>query len=162
MRLISIVASHPIKTMIGAELIMYELGTNYSHVSYIFWNSDRTKPRYYECVLNGGVKFTGQNFWEGRNQTVFRKDFEVTDEIYAKFLDSAMDKCGESYGLLQDLGIKISEMFRLAKNIFSSSTYNCNCSELVYDFADYVGLKNIPQSDPDLVTPKDIVEACRG
>lgn len=47
MRLISIVASKPVKRKIGSEIIMLMLGTDYSHVSWILWSSDRTKPRYY-------------------------------------------------------------------------------------------------------------------
>lgn len=160
MRLISIVASRPHEKKIGSEWIMFEMGTDYSHVSWIFWNTNRTKPRYYECYLKGGVAFTGQRHWEGRNHTVFRKDFEVTDEIYELFLDSAMDKCGESYGFWQNLGIKLKVVFALDRNIFSSSKDSSNCSELIYDFKDFVGLV-INGTEADLVTPKDIIEAIR-
>lgn len=161
MRFISIVASRPHKNKIGSKIIMYELQTDYSHVSWIFWNSDRTKPRYYEAVMSGGVKFTGQRHWEKRNNTVFRKDFEVSEEIYEKFLDEAMDKCGEEYGFLQNLGIKIKSIFALDRNIFASSEDKTNCSELIFSFKNYVNLIVVGETDENLVTPRDVVEACR-
>lgn len=162
MKLISIVASRPIKEKIGSKVIMFELQTDYSHVSWIFWNTARTKPRYYEAILHGGVVFTGQRHWESRNQVVFRKDFEVTEEVYENFLDSAMDKCGEQYGFWQNVGIKIKSIFALDKNIFSSSKDQSNCSELIFEFKDVVGLSIPGEKDGDLVTPRDIVEACKG
>lgn len=161
MRLISIVASRPIEKKIGSELIMRELRTDYSHVSWIFWNSTQLKPRYYEAILHGGVVFTGQRHWESRNKIVFRKDFVVSDEVYEQFLDEAMDKCGEQYGFWQNIGIKIKSVFALSKNIFSSSKVSSNCSELIYIFSKFVNLEVKSQEDPDLVSPKDIVEACR-
>jgi hypothetical protein len=162
MKLISIVASRPIEKKIASELIMDELGTDYSHVSWIFWNTARTKPRYYEAVLHGGVVFTGQRHWEGRNKVVFRKDFEVSESTYDQFLDEAMDKCGEQYGFWQNIGIKIKSVFALSGNLFSSSKDSSNCSELIYIFSKFVNLKVETENDQDLVTPKHIVEACRG
>ena len=161
MKLISIVASRPHSDKIGSKIIMAELQTDYSHVSWIFWNTARTKPRYSEAVLHGGVKFTGQRHWEERNKTVFRKDFEVSEEIYEQFLDEAMDKCGEEYGFWQNLGIKIKSIFGLDRNIFSSSKDQSNCSELIFSFKAYVGLVVIGETDENLVTPRDIVEALR-
>lgn len=138
---------------------MLSMKTDYSHVSWIFWNSDNTKPRYYESVLNGGVKFTGQRPWENRNLVVFRKDFLVTDEMYETFLDEAMDMCGVEYGMWQNLGIKLASIFALAKNIFANGDDYSNCSELILKFKDKVGLHL--EEDQDLVDPRDIVEACR-
>lgn len=159
MRLVSIVASKPIERKIGSEIIMYELGTDYSHVSWIFWNTARTKPRYYEAILHGGVTFTGQRHWESRNKIVFIKHFEVTDEVYEAFLDEAMDRCGEKYGFWQNIGIKIKSVFALRRNIFSNGNDESNCSELIHSFWHFVDLEL--DVDPDLVTPRDIVEACR-
>lgn len=159
-RLVSIVASRPRKFKIGAYLIMRELKTDYSHVSWIFWNTDRTRPRYYEAIMRGGVTFTGVRHWEGRNLTVFRKDFEISELNYEILLDKAMDKCGEEYGFLQNLGIKLNKIFSFGKNIFSDSQDKSNCSELIFDFKDFVGLEI--SGDPDLITPKDIIENLRG
>lgn len=160
-RLISIVASRPIEWKIGAQIIMYEMQTDYSHVSWIFWNSDRTKPRYYEATMHAGVQFTGERFWKGRNKIVFQKDFEVSEEVYEKFLDSAMDKCGEAYGFWQNIGIKIKSIFALSGNVFSSNDDKSNCSELIFDFREFVNLEFKEDIDGEWVTPKDIVEACR-
>ncbi len=160
-KLISVVASRPHTRKIGSEVIMYEMGTDYSHVSWIFWNRDRTKPRYYEAAMHGGVKFTGQRHWEARNYTVFIKHFEVSDEVYEQFLDEAMDKCGEEYSLLQNLGIKIKSIFALNKNVFEQAGDGSNCSELIFVFAKYVNLEIRGETDGNLVTPKQIVESCR-
>lgn len=159
MRLVSIVASRPHYLKVGAYLIMKELHTDYSHVSWVFWNTDRTKPRFYEAAMRGGVKFTGSRFWLSRNKEVFRKDFEVSEGTYETFLDLAMDKCGEEYGFLQTLGIKLNSIFAFGKNIFSSSADTSNCSELIFAFKDFVKLD--VNSTEDLVTPRDIIEACR-
>ena len=161
MRMVSIVASQPIEKKIGSDLIMRELKTDYSHVSWIFWNTPRTKPRYYEAILHGGVTFTGQRHWESRNKVMFRKDFEVSEEVYDQFLDEAMDKCGEEYGFWQNIGIKLKSVFALSKNVFSNSKDTSNCSELIYIFAKFVNLHVESEKDQDLVTPRDIVEACR-
>jgi len=161
MKLISIVSSRPIEWKIGAEIIMKCLETDYSHVSWIFWNSSRTKKRYYECVLHGGVVFTGGKIWESRNKIVFRKDFEVSDEIYEQFLDEAMDKCGIEYSLLQNIGIKLKSIFALSRNLFSNGSDGSNCSELIYLFKDKVNLVLPNDIDEDSCSPKDIVEACR-
>jgi len=160
MRFISIVASRPRKKKVGAELIMWELGTTYSHVSWVFWSRDLTKPFYYESTMHSGVTFTGEQHWRDRNQTVFIRNFEVSDDVYEEFLSSAMDRCGEEYGFLQNIGIKISNLFKLGYNIFGNGGELANCSELIYDFAKIVRLE-IGIRNPDLVTPYDIVEACR-
>lgn len=161
MRLLSIVASRPIHDKIGSQVIMKHLGTDYSHVSWIFWNNSRTKPYYYEAILNGGVTFTGHRHWESRNKIVFRRDFEVTQQVYDEFLDEAMDKCGEDYGFLQNLGIKLKSIFGLSSNPFTSAQFTSNCSELIYVFSRYVNLDVRTERNQDLVTPRDIVEACR-
>lgn len=160
-RIISVVASQPNKWKIGSALIMWELKTDYSHVSWVFWTQDRLKPRYYECHMTGGVSFTGQRYWEGRNKVMFRRDFIVSEEKYSEFLNSAMDKCGEKYGFLQNLGIKLKSVFRFTKNIFTEAKESSNCSELIYNFKEYINLQMNPDSDEDLVTPKDIIEAIR-
>lgn len=161
MRLISIVASRPHENKICSKIIMYDMKTDYSHVSWIFWNTPRLKPRYYEAAMGGGVKFTGQRHWEHRNLTVFRKDFEVSDEVYELFLDEAMDKCGEEYSFIQNLGIKIKSIFALDKNVFKQSADGSNCSELIFVFAKYVKLIIRGETDGNLITPKQIVESCR-
>lgn len=109
--------------------------------------------------IDGGVKFTGSRFWLSRNKEVFRKDFEISEENYEAFLDLAIDKCGEEYGFLQTLGIKLNSIFAFGKNIFSSSADTSNCSELIFAFKDFVKLD--VNSTEDLVTPRDIIEACR-
>jgi len=160
MRKISIVASRPRENHIGSALIMYFLKTNYSHVSWVFWSKDEKKPFYYESVLSGGVKFTGQMYWEHRNLNVFNADFWVEDSVFDSFLTLAMDRCGEEYGLLQNIGIQVSRWFKIARNVFSNGDDKSNCSELIFIFRDLVGLKI--QVEQDLVTPKDCVEACLG
>lgn len=110
--------------------------------------------------MSGGVKFTGRHWFESHNHIVFRKDFEVNDESYGEFLEEAMDRCGEPYGFWQNIGIKIATVFGLKKNIFSSATGESNRSELIYNFKELVDLM-LPDLDADLITPKDIVEACR-
>lgn len=161
MRKVSIVASRTREWTIGSWLITKCLKTDYSHVSWIFWNKEATNPRYYECTLHGGVRFTGRKFWDQRNLIVFQKDYEISEDNYQAFLDDAIDRCGEEYGLLQNIGIQISQWFSIAKNIFSTSKDTSNCSELIFNFKDYVGLR-LSKNDPDLIDPKDIVEACRG
>jgi uncharacterized protein YycO len=159
MRKISIVASQPIKKHTGSDIIMHFLGTNYSHVSWVFWDRSETNPFYYECVLMGGVKFTGNIYWISRNSIMFMQNFMVSDEIYDQFLKEAMDKCGEEYSLLQNIGIQIAKWYKLATNVFANGSDKSNCSELIYSFKDKVGLKI--DGDPDLISPKDIVEACK-
>ena len=160
MRLISIVASRPQKRKIGAELIMWELGTDYSHVSWILWSKDRVTPFYYESTMHSGVTFTGEEHWEKRNSPVFIQHFEVSDDDYDEFLFAAMGRCGEEYGFLQNIGIKINNLLKLGRNIFGNGGELANCSELIFDFAHLVRLE-IGIRDPDLVTPYDIVEACK-
>lgn len=159
-RAVSIVASHPHKRKIGSDLIMWELGTDYSHVSWIFWSKDLKTPFYYESTMHGGVTFTGQEHWEARNRAVFLRHFELSEDEYDEFLELAMSRCGEEYGFWQNLGIKINNLLKLGYNIFGNGGELANCSELIFDFAHLVRLE-IGIRNPDLVTPYDIVEACK-
>lgn len=160
MRIISIVASQPKKWHLGSYIIMKELKTDYSHVSFIFWDKQGARPFFYECVLRGGVVFTGEKFWYERNKIMFQKDFMIEELDFDLFLAEAMDKCGEKYGFWQNIGIKLSQIFGLTRNFFSKySSDKSNCSELIFSFKNYLGLKI--DKNENLITPRDIVEAAK-
>lgn len=158
-RYVSIVASRPIKFKPFAEIIMLAMDTDYSHVTF-FFHSRTNETRFpYEATLGGGIHFTGPDVWNGKNKTVFCKTFTVTQEQYDTMLEKAMMRCGEEYGVVQNIGIKISEILRMRENVFANGKRQSNCSELVQYMAAELPLKI--DINPDMITPKQIVEACR-
>lgn len=138
---------------------MQFLKTDYSHISFFFWNRAETQEFPYECTLNQGVTFTGRRLWHERNLVVFSKHFYLEESQNDDFLERAMDRCGTEYSNLQNLGTWLATVFALTKNVFGNGADASNCSELIYTFRDMLGFTL--DKSPDLVTPRDIVEALR-
>lgn len=159
-RKVGIVASRPIHFKVGAEVIMKCLGTDYSHVTWVFFGRDNATKFYYEATMSGGVTFTGANVWEARNKYVYYYELEIDQELYDLMLELAMGLCGIKYALLQNVGLKVSEWLHLPTNYFPNGDNLMNCSELVYKFA--MLCKIAKEENPDMVSPRDLVDYLRG
>lgn len=156
MRLISFVATRPVKFKPGAWLIMRSLGTDYSHVAVVFHGRDGRKYPY-EANGHNGVNFVGYRIWAKRNHIVYEREVYLTQAQFEDILDYAMSICGTEYAFMQNVGIKVCEWIPLLKkNPFTSGQ---NCSELVKKIAELAGI-DMP-SDDNLVTPRQAIDTIR-
>lgn len=136
------------------------LGTPFSH-TYIKFKSDK-----FDRVLVYQASGTMVNFMEEKrvletNKIIQEFEFEVSDEVYTKTIQFAIDKSGVPYGMSQIFGIlyvKALGLFGIkAKNPFPNGSGNYVCSELVAQILkEIIGLE-VPK-DLDLIDPKEVFE----
>jgi hypothetical protein len=153
MRKISFVATRPKKFKIGAWLIMKYMGSDYSHVAFLFHSSRSDEKFYpYEATGHNKVNFLGQETWENKNIVVTKITKEISEDNYNELLDYAMSMCGEDYAFKQNIAIALEKI-----NIYIKSwNSGKNCSELIKKFAAKLGY--MLGEDDDRITPRQAME----
>lgn len=135
---------------VGSWLIRLYQGTSYSHVYLKFYSKSLDRVLIYEAV-GGGVRFVSQQVWNSKAEEVVQVSLNISDANYKTLLQYCVDHAGVKYGVLQNVGVVISELLKLKHNLFTSGV---NCSEIVAQILQLEGYtfsKNL-----NLVTPKDI------
>jgi hypothetical protein len=135
---------------IGSYLIRLFQKTPYSHVYLKFHSANLDRELIYEAV-GGGVRFVGQKVWESHAEEVKSYSIDITPENKKILLQYCVDNAGVEYGTIQNLGIFISSVLGLKKNL---SEKGKNCSEVVGEILKLEG--RIIKKDSNLLTPKDI------
>ena len=133
--------------------IKWYLNTSYSHTYFKFYSKNLDRNLIYES-MGKGTRFISEKSWLKENEQVFAYHLELTPEEKTEFLQSCVDQAGEGYGTLQNIGILISDIFNLNKNLIESRSI---CSELVGKYLIARGF--IFDKDLNLLTPKDIYTA---
>lgn len=153
MKTITVGFSKSLKKMaFGSLAIRIWMRTDYSHVYLKFYSQSLGRTLIYEAV-GSGVRFIGQPAWEGHAKEMHSYDIEISDEAYFVLMGFCVDNAGIEYGFLQNLGVVISDLLKLEKNIFREGA---NCSEIVGKVLIMEGFA-IDKSI-DLVIPRDIKE----
>lgn len=135
---------------IGSYLIRLFQKTPYSHVYLKFHSANLDRELIYEAV-GGGVRFVGQKVWESHAEEVKSYSIDITPENKKILLQYCVDNAGIEYGTIQNLGIFLSSVLGLKKNL---SEKGKNCSEVVGEILKLEG--RIIKKDTNLLTPKDI------
>lgn len=146
--------SKPKKVKLFSFLISLILGKPYSHC-YIRWKTSWGFDAVYEAS-GFSIKFVGGDIWHDRNKIYKEWPIDISLQKYhSTFLPYLMRISGTQYGFVQIVGILIALIFKLKHNPFGDKNKKMVCSELVYYILTEVFKKNW-DSNPDIVTPKDI------
>lgn len=142
--------SSPKKRKIGASLIDWFLGTNYSHCYLRFEKSSIPSTVYH--ATGKMIHFIEFGNFKGHNKTIKEYIIPVSDQTKLSILIDAIKISGLKYGYLDLFKIFLTTIFR-RKFSFSDSGYIC--SELVATMmVKHLGYKF--DKDLSIVTPKDI------
>lgn len=131
-------------------IIRMYLGTQYSHVAIKFSSESLNRDIIYEAV-GSGVRFVGKRVWEKKIEEVVSYQIDVKYCNYTTIMQYCIDHAGIEYGLLQNIGIFIVDVFKLKKNPFR---HGKNCSEVIAEILTLEGFEF--NKSMELVTPKDI------
>lgn len=155
---IKIAFSKPLKFKIGAELISWWMGTDYSHVLLIFEYAD-SKPAVFHAA-HGMVHFKSLTNFLKDNTIVKEYSIQLSDEHQSLFFDDCMELAGEKYSvkeLAQILAVDLAFML-FRKDIGSQEMGGYICSELVGKFC--IEKIDIKFNKPTyLLKPNDIDKA---
>lgn len=143
-----------------AEAIKKVLGSQFSH-TYIKFKADSFNRVLIYQASGTAVNFMAEERFLDHNTVVAEFDLEVSEEVFNKTLQFAIDQVGTPYGMSQIFGIlyvKALGLFGLkAKNPFPNGSGNYVCSELVAQILkEIIGLK--VDIDLDLIDPKEVFE----
>lgn len=152
MKTIAIGFSKPAKTKPLSWLIQKILRTEYSHVYVRFTTNSGKNIIYQASGLQ--VNFVGEALFKEHCLIVKECEIDVSDEIFQKMMDFAIDKAGYPYSIGQLFNIVIYKLTGKAKTITSGrSAYIC--SELVGEILKLIlGVK--VDKNLDVITPSDI------
>jgi len=124
----------------------------YSHV-YFKFHSDKYDVDLIYQASSTMLNYMSEDIFLGFNAVVKEIQIEVTDEQYYKLMKKCMECAGLKYGTLQIVGILISDVTKIDRNIFSDPE-KYHCSEWVAEQLEQLGYNfNKPL---DLVKPIDI------
>lgn len=131
---IKIAFSKPIGFKIGAELIAWWMGEQYSHVLIIFEYPDSRAAVFH--AAHGMVHFKSLDNFLKDNIIVKEYQIELSKENQSTFFDDCMDLAGEEYSveeLAQILAVDLAFML-FKRDIGSKEMSGYICSELVGKF----------------------------
>jgi hypothetical protein len=137
-------------------IIRAYLKTPYSHVYIKFQSDSLNRDIIYEAVGNG-VRFVGTNEWKKHAEEVKSYELNIKECNYVSIMQYCIDHSGQKYGLAQNVGIFLADVFNWKNNPFRAGK---NCSELIAEILQVEGYKFTKPLN--LVTPKDIDEVLGG
>lgn len=143
-----------------ADAIKKVIGSDFSH-TYIKFKADSFNRVLIYQASGTAVNFMAEERFLDHNTIVAEFDLEVSEEIFNKTLQFAIDQVGTPYGMSQIFGIlyvKALGLFGIkTKNPFPNGSGNYVCSELVAQILkEIIGLE-VPK-DLDLIDPKEVFE----
>ncbi len=143
-----------------ADAIKKVIGSDFSH-TYIKFKADSFNRVLIYQASGTAVNFMAEERFLDHNTVVAEFDLEVSEEVFNKTLQFAIDQVGTPYGMSQIFGIlyvKALGLFGLkARNPFPNGSGNYVCSELVAQILkEIIGLQ--VEQDLDLIDPKEVFE----
>jgi len=134
MRQIVIGFSRPSNLNPISRAIMWLEGTKFSHC-YVCWYSGYAKTHLYYHASIHGLNFMSQEIFAGKNKTMERLVFDVTDEQRQELVRLCIDNSGLSYGYLTLLGmglVRLASRFGIKlSNPLSDKKSSYICTEWV-------------------------------
>jgi len=104
--------SRPIKFKIGAKLIMWADGSNFSH-AYIRFESERWKTSFIYQATGHGTHFMGGQNFRKINVPVEEFQIEVPDDVEAKVGSLCVSREGQPYAVKQVMGKAVVKLIQL-------------------------------------------------
>ena len=143
-----------------ADAIKKIISSDFSH-TYIKFKADSFNRVLIYQASGTAVNFVAEERFLDHNTVVAEFDLEVSEEVFNKTLQFAIDQVGTPYGMSQIFGIlyvKALGLFGLrTKNPFPNGSGNYVCSELVAQILkEIIGLQ--VEQDLDLIDPKEVFE----
>lgn len=143
-----------------AAAIKKVISSDFSH-TYIKFKADSFNRVLIYQASGTAVNFMAEERFLDHNTVVAEFDLEVSEEVFNKTLQFAIDQVGTPYGMSQIFGIlyvKALGLFGLkARNPFPNGSGNYVCSELVAQILkEIIGLQ--VEQDLDLIDPKEVFE----
>lgn len=104
----------------------------YSHVARKMKISFLDKPNYFHAT-EGTVKWEYEDHFSKKHEVVLSRKFTVTLEEFKAFNKLCWEQVGDSYGLLQNIGIALVDILKcLGIKIDNPWKNGQNCSEVLY------------------------------
>lgn len=135
---------------------LIRLWTNkpYSHVARKL-EIDGYKPAYYQAS-EGKVNYETEDVFLSKHKIVKEYYLEVPEIIYKNISKACFEECGKKYGIMQNVGIMLSDICKLLRfNIKNPWKNGKNCSEVIYTNV-IVPLWGDQGHDPDTIKPHHI------
>lgn len=145
--------SKPKKRNIISYLIMLFEKVNFSHTYIRFYSNKYNESLIYQANFFG-VGFCNYNNFINKNQIVKEFIIKINEEEKSALIKLCIQKCGESYGYGQLIGMAINKILKSHKKIFIKGEV---CSEIVYKLLLSIG-KIKEGEDPDMISPKKVKE----
>lgn len=104
------------------------------------------------------VNFMGEEFFNKHVEVIKEFSFEISEENYAEFMKFAITNSGAPYSLTEAVNMVTWKFFR--KKLFKIEK-EWVCSVLGgYVFDKYIATEKDIFDDHELITPKDVYDAC--
>lgn len=148
-----------LKLPVFSWIIRVIWNTEYSHTAMSFYSTKYDKELIYHAS-GTGLNFMSKSIFLSKNIIVYKKDIEVTQEVYDAIMSKSIDLAGSEYGIVQAIGLGISHLLSkvgiIINGIFSDGRNKWICSEWSADSLSMI----FPHYKPDLdtVTPKDVYD----
>lgn len=161
MKTIVVGFSKPNKFMPFAWLIMKAYDTPYAHV-YIKFNSDTYERTLIYQASHSMVNFMSNAVFNYGNETIAEFEITISDLESKPLIQFMIDNSGISYGILNAVGLGISQLVKLIfnkeiKNIFGDGNKTWVCDEIAGSILQTFHNVKFSKSLDDL-TPKDLYE----
>jgi len=105
----------------------------YSHVALETNISWLEKPMYFQAS-DGAVNYEYQTHFDKKHEIITKYELEVPETLYYKMGKARLQHAGEKYGMLQNVGIFVTDILNLVNiKIDNPWKKGKNCSELIYE-----------------------------
>lgn len=142
-----------------SEVLQWYEGLPISHVLVEFETASHLGRDFvYHSAIGSGVSFMARDRFDKINEIMETYEIELPDEEYKIMRNSLLANCGESYAMMQNLGVLLVDTARRMGIPMSNPWKDGqNCSELIYRHViPYICDKVENKYDPDLVKPSEI------
>lgn len=124
--------------------------TPYSHVFIRLHMEEINREVVFEAV-GPHVRMVTVSEWQSKAEEVASFSLDISHSNYISILQYCIDHQAEGYGIMQNVGVIIADLFNLKHNLF---TTGMNCSEFIYNILKCQGYHL--EKNKNLITPKDI------
>lgn len=143
------------KFAIASKIIMWWMGTDYSHCAREFNIFDF--HMYYQAS-EGRVNYESEHIFNQKHTIICKYTVEINDQDHNAIVKSCLKEVGIRYGFMQNIGIVyVWVVFKLLKkSIDNPWKKGKNCSELILPLLQKIFPNEFSNLNPNTVTPKDL------
>ena len=140
-----------------SKLLQWYEGMPISHCLIEFDTPHLGQNFVYHSVIGNGVSFMTRKKFDKINEVMETYEIELPDEEYRAMRNELLDNLGESYAMMQNIGIVLVDMAR-RRGVPMSNPWKDgqNCSELIYRHVIPHICEHPDIYDADLIKPSEI------